>query len=352
MAQFNYFLNRQGARGRKGDKGEQGFSPIITEETDTALEYRLRIQQEDGIFITGNLRPSYTDLNGDYVKIDRTNNRLVFGEIDRANTLIAGIVKLADADDISSGSTNSVVSPNDVYNILLDKGYDSSISSINGSILDINSEITNNINPSISALTSDLNSLDQRTVKKTDKATTSSLGVVKVDGTTITIDSNGTIHGASTYTLPTASTNTLGGVKIDGTTITIDANGVISSTGTSYTAGDGILISNDVISIASSVSKTVTFEEINVGQANVNSLIISDIYTNSLVNPTTTNSYLAIESNHVLRLGGSDIDSVTINKGGTAYTNIDSGNISTDAYIVSLVNRIIALETQINGGNA
>ena len=34
-----------------------------------------------------------------------------------------------------------------------------------------------------------------------------------------------------TYTLPTASTTELGGVKIDGTTITIDANGVISATG-------------------------------------------------------------------------------------------------------------------------
>ena len=33
----------------------------------------------------------------------------------------------------------------------------------------------------------------------------------------------------SSYTLPTASTTTLGGVKVDGTTITIDSNGVISS---------------------------------------------------------------------------------------------------------------------------
>ena len=33
----------------------------------------------------------------------------------------------------------------------------------------------------------------------------------------------------SAYTLPTASTSTLGGVKIDGSTITIDANGVIST---------------------------------------------------------------------------------------------------------------------------
>ena len=55
------------------------------------------------------------------------------------------------------------------------------------------------------------------------------------------------------YTLPTASTSTLGGVKVDGSTITIDNNGVISSTasggGSSYTAGSGIDIdANNVIS--------------------------------------------------------------------------------------------------------
>ena len=84
-------------------------------------------------------------------------------------------------------------------------------------------------------------------------ATTSTLGGVKVDGTTITI-SNGVISATpsgSSYTLPTASTSTLGGVKVDGSTITIDANGVISSSasgGGSYTAGQGISIDNGEIS--------------------------------------------------------------------------------------------------------
>lgn len=60
-------------------------------------------------------------------------------------------------------------------------------------------------------------------------ATDSTLGGVKVDGTTITIDSDGIIHGSSSYELPTASNTTLGGVKVDGTSITISSDGVISS---------------------------------------------------------------------------------------------------------------------------
>ena len=111
-------------------------------------------------------------------------------------------------------------------------------------------------------------------------ASTSDLGGVKVDGTTITIDNNGVISssggggGSATtlsdltdttittpsnnqilkydaasskwinsndYSLPTASTSTLGGVKVDGTTITINNNGIISSTnGSSSIINKGI----------------------------------------------------------------------------------------------------------------
>lgn len=73
--------------------------------------------------------------------------------------------------------------------------------------------------------------LDSTFVKKTDKATDSAFGIVKPDGTTITIN-DGVISGSSQYELPTASTSLLGGVKIDGTTITIDSNGVISGAST------------------------------------------------------------------------------------------------------------------------
>jgi len=70
-------------------------------------------------------------------------------------------------------------------------------------------------------------------------ASTTVLGGVKIDGTTITINGSGVISGSSTYTLPTASTTTLGGVKVDGTSITINGSGVISAS----TGGGGTVTS-------------------------------------------------------------------------------------------------------------
>lgn len=61
--------------------------------------------------------------------------------------------------------------------------------------------------------------------------------------------------GANNYTLPTASDSTLGGVKVDGSTITIDSNGVISSQGGSgdvadvYVDGASVLDSDNIAQI-------------------------------------------------------------------------------------------------------
>ena len=76
-------------------------------------------------------------------------------------------------------------------------------------------------------------------------ASSTEIGGVKPDGTTTTVDTDGTIH--ANYTLPTASTDTLGGVKVDGTSITI-ADGVISSTKptkTSELTNDSGFITNE-----------------------------------------------------------------------------------------------------------
>jgi hypothetical protein len=92
------------------------------------------------------------------------------------------------------------------------------------------------------ALTVDVNSaISAIPIYSLPTASTSILGGVKVDGTSITIN-NGVISGSNQYTLPIATTGTIGGVRPDGTTITINpATGVISgaNTYTLPTAGTG-----------------------------------------------------------------------------------------------------------------
>lgn len=57
-------------------------------------------------------------------------------------------------------------------------------------------------------------------------ATSTKVGLVKPDGTTIKVDADGTLHGANTYELPVATESILGGVTI-GSNISV-SNGKIS----------------------------------------------------------------------------------------------------------------------------
>lgn len=101
-AKFNFYLNRTGPRGQKGEKGDQGFSPSITVNTSTADEYTLLIQNEYDSFVTDNIRPTYDDRGGTYVRVDRANNVQYFGSADIATTANYGEVKLAQASDLAS----------------------------------------------------------------------------------------------------------------------------------------------------------------------------------------------------------------------------------------------------------
>lgn len=101
-AKFNFYVNRQGPRGQRGEKGDQGFSPSITTNTNTADEYTLLIQNEYDSFVTDNIRPSYDDRGGTYVRVDRANNVQYFGSADVATTANYGEVKLAQASDLAS----------------------------------------------------------------------------------------------------------------------------------------------------------------------------------------------------------------------------------------------------------
>ena len=451
MADFNFFLNRQGARGQKGEQGEQGFSPIITVGTNTLSEYTLLIQTQDSSFETVNLREHKEDLGGTYIRYNRDTGVMYAGDVDNATTEGLGVVRFATDAEAQAGSEETVITPaqvdskideldNEIQTDLLSYVQRTELSAyalktdLNNyvptsqlsSLVDLASTqnisgrknfrggigVTNLVGlqdgfyilpysqgsyPTFSVATFDTISLAAREVKigKDDYgkivldsdnrdlevtansftirrsgrindnidsgnienylpiATTSDVGVVKPDGTTITVDSDGTLHGSSTYTLPTASTTTLGGVKVDGTTITIDSNGVISSQGggSTYTAGNGINITNDEISVDTSVIATKSsVDSIISGLSNYMDLSSAQTstgrktFSNGIATRTLYSSgnslMLADGSNGETFVGGTGANSIVVlrspNRGvrvdrnGGSYTNIDTGNLDTE----------------------
>ena len=84
---------------------------------------------------------------------------------------------------------------------------------------------------------------------KLTPATTEVLGGVKPDGETITIDEDGTLHGANTYELPVAAADSLGGIKVDNTDINISEDGVIHLGIASIDTLGGVKVDGDSIAI-------------------------------------------------------------------------------------------------------
>lgn len=152
-------------------------------------------------------------------------------------------------------------------------------------------------------------------------ASTTILGGVKVDGTTITIDGSGVISSYGSYTLPTASTTVLGGVKVDGTSITINGSGVISGSST-YTLptasttvlggvkidGTSIVINGSGVISAAGASGTVT----TVAVVNANG------FNATIANPTTApNITLSTTVTGIIKGNGTALSAATV---GTDYS--------------------------------
>ena len=124
----------------------------------------------------------------------------------------------------------------------------------------------------------------------------------------------------TTYTLPTATTSVLGGVKVDGTSITINGSGVISSAGiTSVVAGSGF-ISTSTTSGVVTVNNTLTqFSNLtDVGNTVVNGTLLSvdkiaihavACYDVGAVNPIayTFNNFFSTQNPTIYALSGTCI---------------------------------------------
>lgn len=122
MAEFKFYLNRQGARGPQGPQGEKGFSPDISVEKDTLSEYILRITNEGGYFLTTNLREHKEDRGGTYIRYDRATGVMYAGDADYASTEKYGVVRLATEEDLLTQEESLAVS-SAILNGYLEKYY-------------------------------------------------------------------------------------------------------------------------------------------------------------------------------------------------------------------------------------
>lgn len=120
MADFNFFLNRQGIQGRKGDKGDTGFTPTISVSEQTLNSYKLKITNEYNEFETPNLigNLGVTDNGGTYLRYDPSTGTVSAGEIDGATTETVGGVRKSTDADLTNLSADTVVTPVNVADML------------------------------------------------------------------------------------------------------------------------------------------------------------------------------------------------------------------------------------------
>ena len=237
MVDFKFYLNRQGVRGQRGEKGDTGFSPIITEKTNTATEYVLHVQNEtdETSFDTANLKEGLIpdDLGGTVVRYNRETGKQYYGELDNATEEVAGVVKLEpELTTLNPASETSVLTAQAVADHYASLTGNNSFTGENGFVkgITVKSIIGNDPdgltivqnNESKISLTQYAVSIGRNTLPLILNGTTVTkngnevLSVADVDGTTIEVQ-DGKLHvigGGSSGDVTAAGDNTFTGNNI------------------------------------------------------------------------------------------------------------------------------------------
>jgi hypothetical protein len=169
-------------------------------------------------------------------------------------------------------------------------------------------------------------------------ASSTQLGGVKVDGTTITINGSGVISGANTYTLTATTTTTLGGVIIP----VVGTSGITNTSGTIGIAtasasqlggvkqGSNVTIAGDgTISVAAPYSLPVSTSVILGG------VIVPAVATSGISNSSGT---IGLATASTTQLGGVKVDgtSITINGSGVISITEPTTTLSSTATTLTI----------------
>lgn len=220
---FNFYVNRQGVQGKRGVKGEQGFSPVISVESQTANEYILKVENEDGSFTTPNLRGNAIENNGGtYIRFNPDTAQMYTGYADGATTEQAGVVRMGTYEDLVAGESEELV-PNvaDVHDYV-----QNSIGSIGGVVT---TEQFNTYTSETAVTLDNLsnNKLDKSTFDNytsTTNSTLESLSTNKVDTSTFDSFANSTSSTLNTLESEKLDFTDLSNSLIEGANVTLTKN--------------------------------------------------------------------------------------------------------------------------------
>ena len=240
MAEFRYFLNRQGVRGAKGDKGEKGFSPVITEKENTKESYVLHIQNEtdDTSFDTPNLKEGLVpeDLGGDYVKLNRDTGKQYYGNIDEGTNTIKGVVRFATDVEASNGEeVTAAVTPDQVAASYTTKATTNKLSADltalttqeQNDVIALGKRIITN-ETNISSMRADINSIasDSASLKNSNRFTGNNTftGKVNIAGAPLEVDGVATLNQVTATYLNAINITSSGEINA----VSVKANGLRS----------------------------------------------------------------------------------------------------------------------------
>lgn len=298
MADFQFYLNRQGVRGLPGVKGDQGDSPIITVQTETPNEYTLKITNPDGTeLISPNLRGNKININeGTYVRYNTETGELYTSTADGATGELAGVVRLATDVDITNMDERAVVTPSQLADTL-----SKYLTSPDGSV-----KIVQNAENSLTELTA-AGGLTELPIASAD-----TLGAVKI-GENLSITEDGVLSSTASGDVSASGNNTFTGIN--------DFNGEVNLNG--LTTAENLTVARNLTSSG----------EINAVSIKSTGIRSDDIKT------TTNKKYLTEE----------DVDNQTIQiVEGKLHANLDElGNEvnSLSGQVTSLSGEV----TDING---
>ena len=235
MADFQFYLNRQGIRGLQGVKGDQGDSPIITVQTETLNEYILKITNPDGTeLISPNLRGNKININeGTYVRYNTETGELYTSTADGATGELAGVVRLATDADVTNMDERAAVTPSQLADALSHYlvSPDGSVKIVQNAENSLTELTAKGAGKDIDQLKSDVSTLQNEVSVLNTEIDTKSPKLTEGENITLTPQDDGTIRVDSTgglTELPIASANTLGAVKI-GENLSITEDGILSA---------------------------------------------------------------------------------------------------------------------------